>query len=74
VPLHFDKLRREDIQPVVDKIIKIILGWKGKLLSFGAGLALLKACFVSIPIYLMSVIRFPKWAIESINSQMTNFF
>jgi hypothetical protein len=74
VPLHFDKLRREDIQPVVDKIIKIILGWKGKLLSFGARLALLKACFVSIPIYLMSAIRFPKWAIESINSQMANFF
>jgi hypothetical protein len=28
VPLHLDKLRREDIQPVVDKIIKRISMWK----------------------------------------------
>jgi hypothetical protein len=33
VPLHYESLRREDIQHVVDKIMKRILGWKGKLLS-----------------------------------------
>jgi hypothetical protein len=27
IPLHYEKLRREDIQPVVDKIIKRIAGW-----------------------------------------------
>jgi hypothetical protein len=32
-PLHFDKLRREDIQPVVDAIMKRIPGWRGRLLS-----------------------------------------
>jgi hypothetical protein len=26
VPLHYEKLRREDIQPIVDKIIKRIAG------------------------------------------------
>jgi hypothetical protein len=26
VPLHYDKLRREDIQPIVDKITKRISG------------------------------------------------
>jgi hypothetical protein len=74
VPLHHERLRREDIQPVVDKVMKRIVGWKGRLLSYGARLALLKACLVSIPIYLMSIIKFPKWAIEAINSQMANFF
>jgi hypothetical protein len=44
VPLHHDKLRREDIQPIIDKIIKRIVCWKGKLLSYGARLTLLKAC------------------------------
>ena len=29
VPLHFTKLRREDIQPVVDKVIKKVAGWRG---------------------------------------------
>jgi hypothetical protein len=74
IPLHHSKLRREGIQPIVDKVINIIFGWKGRLLSYGARLTLLKACLASIPVYLMYVIKFPKWAIEAINSQMTNFF
>jgi len=73
VPLHHAKLRRIDIQPVVDKVIKRIAGWKGKLLSYGGRLTLLKSCLASIPTYLMSIIKFPKWAIESINSQMAHF-
>lgn len=74
VPLHYAKLKREDIQPVVDKIIKRVAGWKGRLLSYGGKLTLLKACLASIPIYLMSVIKFLKWATETINSQMAHFF
>jgi hypothetical protein len=74
VPSHHDNLKSEDIQPIVDKIINKIPGWQGKLLSHAARLALLKACLASIPIYLMSVIKFPKWAIEAINSQMGKFF
>jgi hypothetical protein len=34
VPLHYTKLRREDIQPLIDKILKRIVGWRGKLLSY----------------------------------------
>jgi hypothetical protein len=59
---------------VVDKIINRIPGWKGKLTSYSARLTLLKARLASILIYLMSVIKFPKWAIKAINSQMSNFF
>jgi hypothetical protein len=70
VPLHYDKLRKEDTQPLVDKIIIRVARWKGRLLSYGARLALLRACLAIIPIYLMSVIKFPKWAIEAINSHM----
>jgi hypothetical protein len=43
-------------------------------MSYGARLAFLKACLVSIPIYLLLVIKFLKWVIEAINSQMANFF
>jgi hypothetical protein len=46
IPLHFDKLRREDLQPVVDKIMKKIASWRGKLLSHAARLTLIKACLV----------------------------
>jgi hypothetical protein len=74
VPLHYEKLRREDIQPVVDKVIDRIPDWQGRLFSYAARATLLKACLASIPIYLLSIIKFPKWAIKAINSQMANFF
>ena len=73
VSLHFNRLKREEIQPVVDKLMKRIAGWKGKLLSTAGKLTLLKSCLASIPIYLLSVIKFPKWSIESINFHMANF-
>lgn len=41
VPLHYDTLRRGDIQPLVDKIIKRIAGWRGKLLSHSGRITLI---------------------------------
>jgi hypothetical protein len=74
VPLYYDKLKREDIQPTVDKVLSRMSGWKGRLLSYGARLTLLKSCIASISIYLLSIIKFSKWVIKAINSQMANFF
>jgi hypothetical protein len=74
VPLHFSKLRKEDLQPILDKIIKRIAGWMGKLLSYRGRLVLLQACIASIPMYLLSFLKFPKWAIAAINYQMAHFF
>jgi hypothetical protein len=73
VPLHFSKLRREDLQPIIVKIVKRIAGWKGRLLSYAGRLVLLKSCLASIPIYLLSVIKFPRWAIDMINTHMGHF-
>uniref|UniRef100_A0A0A9HL27 Uncharacterized protein n=1 Tax=Arundo donax TaxID=35708 RepID=A0A0A9HL27_ARUDO len=72
VSLHFAKLRREDLQHVVDKIVKRVAGWRGRLLGSAIRLTLVKKCLASIPIYLLSFIKFPKWAIEAINSQMAH--
>lgn len=66
-------MKREDLQPIVDKVIKTIACWKGRLLSYAGRLTLLKACLANIPIYLLSIIKFSKWAIELINSQMEHF-
>ena len=75
VPLHFKKkLRREYLQPIIDRIIKNISGWLGRFLSYRGKLILLTTCIASIPVYLMSTMKFPKWAIDMITSQMSHFF
>jgi mannosylglycoprotein endo-beta-mannosidase len=72
IPLHYDNLSREDIQPLVDKILKKIAGWRGKLLSLAARATMIKTCLSSIPVYLLSFIKFPKWPIKILNTQMAN--
>jgi hypothetical protein len=72
VPLHFDKLKREDLQPMIDKMIKRAAGWRGKLLAYSSRLVLIKACLASIHVYLMSFIKLPKWAIRLLESQMVH--
>jgi hypothetical protein len=72
IPLHYDKLRRVDLQPLIHKILKRIAGWRGKLLSYAARVVLTKTCLANIPIYLLSFSKFPKWALDLINSQMAN--
>jgi hypothetical protein len=73
VPIHFEKLKREDLQPVVDKLIKRVAGWRCRLLAYSSRLTLIKSCLASIPVYLLSFIKFPKWAIRLIESHMAHY-
>lgn len=34
LPLHFEKLCREDLQPMLDKMLVKNAGWRGKMLSY----------------------------------------
>jgi hypothetical protein len=72
VPIHFEKLNREDLQPVIDKLVKKVAGWRGRLLAYSSRLVLIKTCLASIPIYLLSFIKFSKWAIRLFESQMAH--
>jgi hypothetical protein len=72
--LHYNKLRREDLQPLIDKIIKRIAGWRGKLLTHAGRMVLIKTCIASIPVYLLSFFKFPRWVVDLINSHMANYF
>jgi hypothetical protein len=48
VSIHFEKLKIEDLQPVVDKLIKRVAGWRGRMLAYSSRLTLIKACLTSI--------------------------
>jgi hypothetical protein len=71
VPIHFEKLKREDLQPVIDKLVKRAAGWRGKLLAYSSRLELFRSCLASISVYLLSFIKFTKWAIK-LESQMAH--
>lgn len=73
VPLHYRKLTRDDLHPIVDKIIKRIAGRRGRPLSYTGRLVLLKACLARIPIYLLSVLKFAILAIKMMNTHMGHF-
>ena len=55
VPLHHSRLRKEDLQPVIDKLIKKAASWRGRLMSHAAKLELVRSVLASIPIYLLIV-------------------
>jgi hypothetical protein len=55
-------------------MIKRIAGWRGKLLTQAGRLILIKTCLSSILVYLLSFFKFPRWAIDFINSHMANCF
>jgi hypothetical protein len=40
--------------------------------AYGSRLKLIKTCLASVPIYLLSFLKFPKWAIRLLESQMTH--
>jgi hypothetical protein len=48
VSIHFEKLKIEDLQPVVDKLIKRVAGWRGRMLAYSSRLTLIKSCLTSI--------------------------
>jgi hypothetical protein len=72
LPLHFEKLKREELQPLVDSLLKRLSGWRGKLLSLEARRLLIQTVLASIPIYMLSFFKFPKWALKLINTQLSN--
>jgi hypothetical protein len=74
IPLHFAKLRRQHLQPLIDKIVKRLAGWRGKLLTQADSLVFIKICLASIPVYLLSFFKFPRWTIDLTNSRIANCF
>jgi hypothetical protein len=59
VPLHWHKLRIKDWDFLVNKVDLKLEHWKGKLLSIGGRLTLVKAVLSAIPIYWMVIFRIP---------------
>lgn len=64
LPFHIRKLRRVDVQPLLDKIGGRIPAWKGKLLSMADRETLVKSVLSPQPIYHLTVFPIQKWMLK----------
>jgi hypothetical protein len=60
LPLHTRKLRKIEVQPLVEKIGARLPGWKGKILTTAGRETLVKTVLSSIPIYHFTVFHAQK--------------
>ncbi|KAL4282897.1 hypothetical protein GQ457_16G022390 [Hibiscus cannabinus] len=60
-------------KPILKKFHDRLEGWKGRLLSFGGRLTLLRSVFNNLPVYFMSLIQIPAGVADSLNKIMANF-
>jgi hypothetical protein len=72
-PLHFRKLTREMLQPVVQKVGNKLPGWKRGLLSYPERESLVKSVLSSMLTYFMTVFKMRKWAIARIDKFRRGF-
>jgi hypothetical protein len=73
LPLHTRKLRRVDVQPLIDKIGGRLPGWKGKFLSSAGRETLVKSVLTSQPIYFLTVFPVQNWLIKQIDRLRRSF-
>lgn len=62
LPLHIRKLRRLDVQPLIDRFAARLPTWKGKLLNKTGRAVLIKSTLSALPTYHLTVFPLKKWA------------
>ena len=66
--------RTDCFRHLIDRIAKMVNGWKERILSYGGKEALLKAVAQGIPTYAMSVFRFSKQICKGITDAMSHYW
>lgn len=67
LPLHIRKLRKVDLQPLVDKVGGCIPGWKGRFFTAAGREVLVKSTLSATLIYHLTVLPQNKWLFKRID-------
>ena len=67
MPLTIGMPNRQCYLPLIENIERRIEGWKGKLISRGGRLQLVKSILLVMPIYFMSCFKLPIWVLQRID-------
>lgn len=73
LPIGCDISRVKSWDPIIDRISKKLDSWKGRLLSIGGRVTLIKSSIYSLSLYYMSIFPIPKSVIEKINKIQRQF-
>ncbi|CAL4975771.1 unnamed protein product [Urochloa decumbens] len=73
VPLSLHKLTKEQIQPIIDKTVDQLPGWKADLLTRAGRKILVQFVLTSMLIYLTMSVELPPWAIKAIDKLRRGF-
>lgn len=68
------KMRKKEVwKPVIEKMEKKLTSWKGKLLSQGGRLTLIKSTLNNLSMYYLSLFVIPKGVAEEISKIQRDF-
>jgi hypothetical protein len=74
LPLGFGSSRKEAFQPLLDKVLSKINGWRAKTLSQAGRTVLLKATAAAIPTYAMSTFLLPSSFCRTLDRRFKDFW
>ena len=73
LPLGVRKPKKVEVQPLLDRVVGRMKGWKGKLLNRKGRLALINSVITATTTYFLTVFNPEKWMIKKINKLIRNF-
>lgn len=73
MPLTVLKPHRDHFMPLIEKFEKRLEGWRGRMISRGGRLQLVKSVLSSIPIYHMGCFKIPQWVLNRIDKVRRDF-
>jgi hypothetical protein len=73
IPLSVGKLRKSDLQPLVDKVADALPIWKAKFLTKAGRAVLVKAKLSAIPVHTAMAVTLSPWAIKCIDTRRRAF-
>jgi hypothetical protein len=73
LPLHFKRLNRATLQPLVQKIGRRVPRWKRDFFSYPRRELLVKSVLPAMPTHFITVFKMPKWTICGIDKFRRSF-
>ncbi|KAM0882066.1 hypothetical protein ACQ4PT_032540 [Festuca glaucescens] len=73
LPLSFRKPKRVEVQPLFDRAVGRLKGWKGKMMTRKGRLTLINSVVTSTATYFLTVFNPEKWMIKKFNKLIRNF-